>query len=152
MIPEPEPEFEPLVLAAPAAPAEAPLLSPDDLLAWPFNADAAVLNDHLPRGVKTVVMLVDLTGLDWSEIEPLLAVIIATAAGQDMVPVLVIDRAEVLPVRRTGLAYDVLPDAAANAALDPDRDWPAYVAACRQLLAAKWQPGAIVHLGTRAVW
>jgi hypothetical protein len=34
----------------------------------------------------------------------------------------------------------------------PNRDWSAYVARCRQLLADKWQPAAIVHLGTHAEW
>jgi hypothetical protein len=124
-------------------------------LAWPFNTDAEILGDRLARSVQTTVMLVDLTGLDWPAIDPLVPLIIGMAAEKDMVPVLVVDRADVVAVRRTGLPYDMLPDGAANAGL-PDHgaglDWPAYVARCRQLLAAKWQPAAIVHLGTHADW
>jgi hypothetical protein len=124
-------------------------------LAWPFNTDAGILGDRLARGVETVVMLVDLTGLDWPAIEPLVPLIAGMAAEKDMVPVLVVDRADVVAVRRTGLPYDMLPDAAANAGLPhhgAGLDWPAYVARCRQLLAGKWQPAAIVHLGTHADW
>jgi len=136
---------------APEPPAETGL-SDLDLLAWPFNTDAEVLGDRLARRAGVVVMLIDLTGLDWPEIEPLLPLIRTMAAEKDMVPVLVVDLADVVAVRRTGLTYDALPNAAANAHLAPDQDWPAYVARCRQLLAQKWRPGAIVHLGTRAEW
>jgi hypothetical protein len=135
-------------------PTPRPMPPPEDL-AWPFNTDAEVLGDRLAKGVQTAVMLVDLTGLDWPDIEPLVPLITSMAAETGMVPVLVVDRADMLAVRRTGLPYDTLPDLAANAGLkdpSPTRDWPAYVARCRQLLAAKWQPAAIVHLGTHADW
>jgi hypothetical protein len=126
-----------------------------DQLAWPFNTDAAVLGDRLERGAQTVVMLVDLTGLDWPAIAPLVPLITSMAAEKDMVPVLVVDSADMVEVRRTGLPYDTLPDASANAGV-LDRaarmDWTGYIARCRQLLAAKWQPGAIVHLGAHAEW
>jgi hypothetical protein len=124
-------------------------------LAWPFTTDAKVLGDRLARGLKTEIMLVDLSGLDWPAIAPLVPLITSMAVEKDMVPVLVVDCADVLSVRRTGLPYDTLPDAAANAGLPdpmPGRDWPAYVARCRHLLAAKWQPAAIVHLGAHAEW
>ena len=132
-----------------------PPMSPQDDLAWPFNTDAEVLGCRLEQGLQTKLMLVDLTGLDWPAIEPLVPLITSMSAEKDMVPVLVVDRADMLAVRRTGLPYDTLPDTAANAGLPdpvPGRDWPAYVARCRQLLAAKWQPAAIVHLGTHADW
>ena len=138
-------------LPAPGPQAEAGL-SEADLMAWPFNTDADVLGDRLARQVAVVVMLIDLTGLDWPQIEPLLPLIRSTAAEKDMIPVLVVDLADIVAVRRTGLPYDALPNAAANAHLAPEQDWPAYVARCRQLLAQKWRPGAIVHLGTRAEW
>ncbi len=131
-----------------------PVPLPEDL-AWPFNTNAKVLGDRLMRGLQTTVMLVDLTGLDWPAIEPLVPLITSMAAEKDMVPVLVVDRADIVAVRRTDLAYDTLPDVAANAGLPdpmPSRDWSAYVARCRQLLANKWQPAAIVHLGTHAEW
>jgi hypothetical protein len=124
-------------------------------LAWPFNIDAEVLDDRLARDLQTTVMLVDLTGLVWPEIQPLVQLIASMVAEKEMVPVLVVDRADIVEVRRTGLPYDTLPASAANAGLpdhSPDRNWPAYVARCRQLLAAKWQPAAIVHLGTHADW
>jgi hypothetical protein len=127
-------------------------LSGKDLLAWPFNTDAEVLGDRLSRNTAVITMLIDLTGLDWTQIDPLLPLIRTTAAEKDMVPVLVVDLADIVSVRRSGLAYDALPNAAANAHLAPNQDWPAYVARCRQLLAQKWRPGAIVHLGTRAEW
>ena len=127
-------------------------VSQADLLAWPFNTDAEVLGDRLSRNTAVVTMLIDLTGLDWSGVAPLLPLIRAMAAEKDMVPVLVVDLADIVAVRRTGLAYDALPNAPANARLAPDQDWPGYVARCRQLLAQKWRPGAIVHLGTRAEW
>ena len=132
-----------------------PPLSQKDRLAWPFNIDAEVLGDRLERGLNTVVMLVDLTGLDWPGIAPMVPLITSMAAEKGMIPVLVVDRANILEVRRTCLVYDTLPDAAANAGLinrSPDCDWPGYIARCRQLLAAKWQPAAIVHLGTHAEW
>ncbi len=131
-----------------------PVPLPEEL-AWPFNTDAEVLGDRLARDQQTTVMLVDLTGLDWPAIDPLVPLITSMATEKDMVPVLVVDRADILAVRRTGLPYDTLPDAAANAGLpdpSPNRDWPAYVARARQLLSAKWQPAAIVHLGTHADW
>ena len=136
---------------APGPQAEADL-SEADLIAWPFNADADVLGDRLARQSAVVVMLIDLTGLDWPQIEPLLPLIRSTAAEKDMIPVLVVDQADIVAVRRTGLPYDALPNSAANAHLAPEQNWPAYVARCRQLLEQKWRPGAIVHLGTRAEW
>jgi hypothetical protein len=96
-----------------------------------------------------------LTGLDWPAIEPLDPLITSMAAEKDMVPVLEMDHADIVAVRRKDLPYDTLPDVAANAVLPnpmPGRDWPAYVARCRQLLASKWQPTAIVHLGSHADW
>ena len=146
--------------ASPPEPTPAPVpvplvvegMSAADLLAWPFTTDAEVLGDRLTRQTAVVVMLIDLTGLDWDQIEPLLPLIRAMAAEKDMVPVLVVDLADIVAVRRSGLAYDALPNAAANAHLAPGQDWPGYVARCRQLLAQKWRPGAIVHLGTRAEW
>ena len=122
------------------------------LLAWPFTTDAPALGDRLARNTAVVTMLVDLTGLDWPQIEPLLPLITGMAAEKDMVPVLVVDLAEIVAVRRSGLTYDVLPNAAANSFLTQDQDWHAYVAHCRYLLDQKWRPGAIVHLGTRAEW
>ncbi len=141
MVPEADPDLTPPPLR--------------EQLAWPFNTDAAVLADRLERGAQTVVMLVDLTGLDWPAIAPLVPLITSMATEKDMVPVLVVDSADMVEVRRTGLPYDTLPDSAANAGLldqAPGQDWPAYIARCRQLLAAKWQPGAIVHLGAHAEW
>ena len=135
-----------------AAPQPMAGISGADHLAWPFDTDAVVLGDRLARNTAVVIMLIDLTGLDWAGIEPLLPLITSMAAEKDMVPVLVIDRADVVAVRRSGMVYDALPNAAANAHMAPDQDWPEYVARCRQLMAQKWQPGAIVHLGTRAEW
>lgn len=141
----------PQTIAAPAMP---PHPEPHDagLHAWPFNADAAVLGNHAARQAAVSIMLIDLTGLDWPQIAPLLPLIRSMVAEKVMVPVLVVDLADIVAVRRTGLPYDALPNAAANAHLAPAQDWPAYVARCRQLLAQKWQPAAIVHLGTRADW
>jgi hypothetical protein len=60
------------VVTVPEADPDLPPLPLRDQLAWPFNKDAAVLGDRLERGAQTVVMLVDLTGLDWPAIAPLL--------------------------------------------------------------------------------
>ncbi|ABN78239.1 hypothetical protein [Cereibacter sphaeroides] len=133
----------------PAPPAEPPL--DPDAAAWPFTADSPVIAGVARQDRPLAIMLVDLTGLDWPEIEPLLPVAREVAREQEMVPVLVVDLVDFRGLRGAGLAYDTLPNAAANAPLGAG-DWPAYLARRRAVLLSKWQPAAIVHLGTRAEW
>ncbi|MCE6959800.1 hypothetical protein LAZ40_12285 [Cereibacter sphaeroides] len=120
--------------------------------AWPFNLDSPVIAGALRPGRPLALMLVDLTGLDWPEVEPLLPVAREVAQEQGMVPVLVVDMLRFGGLRTAGFAYDVLPNAAANAPFAPDDDWASYLAHRRTLLVAKWQPAAIVHLGRHAEW
>jgi hypothetical protein len=95
-------------------------------------------------------MLVELTGLDWSEIEPLLPAAKSAANAQAMVPVLIIDLIDFAGLRQTEFAYDVLPAAGTQVSLGSDLDWTAYIAKRRKLLLDKWQPSAIVHLSQKA--
>ena len=50
------------------------------------------------------------------------------------------------------VAYDTLPNPAANAPLAPELDWDAYIARRRTLLREKWRPAAIITLGTAPDW
>ncbi|MGP3698913.1 hypothetical protein [Rhodobacter sp. NSM] len=127
-----------------------PALTPD-AAAWPFNADSPVVEGLVRADRPVSVMLVDLTGLDWPRIEPLLPVARDVAREQEMVPVLVVDLVDFRGLRQAGFAYDTLPNAAANASF-AEGDWLSYLARRRAVLVAKWQPRAIVHLGTRAEW
>jgi hypothetical protein len=133
-----------------AAPAR-PSIWPDEA-AWPFTADSPVVAEVMRRGRSVEVMLVDLSGLDWPAIEPLIPTAREVAESQGMVPVLIVDLVDLAGIRATRVAYDCLPNAAANAPLAPDMDWPGYVGRCRRLLGEKWRPRAVVHLGVHAEW
>ena len=123
-----------------------------DAAAWPFTPDSPVLESVTDRDRALSIMLVNLCGLDWPQIENLLPLARTGAEDQDMVPVLVVDLTDLVPLRKTGLAYDALPNVAANSALLPELDWRAYFARRRALLIEKWQPAAIVHLGNNLDW
>lgn len=137
----------------PAAPPPPPQAALDPALAaWPFNRDSPVIQGRVQDDRPLTIMLVDLSGLDWPEIEPLLTVADEVSQAQGMVPVLVVDLVDPTPLHKAGFAYDMLPCAAANAALSVGLDWPAYLARRRAILSEKWRPGAIVHLGARSEW
>ncbi|TYC55864.1 hypothetical protein FMN50_11695 [Rhodobacterales bacterium] len=119
---------------------------------WPFIQESPVLKDAPQSGHAVSIMLVNMCGLDWEDIERLLPVARQGANKQKMVPVLVVDLADVVPLRNAGLAYDMLPNIPANATLLPDLDWNAYAARRRALLIEKWRPEAIVHLGSDRNW
>lgn len=123
--------------------------SPADLeaAAWPFTTDSPVVHDVLAQGGEVRILLADALGLDWSEIAPLLPVARDVASDQGLVMVLLVDLVEFAGLRASGLAYDAVPNAAANARLAPDLDWAAYVAWRRKLAIDKWQPAATVTLG-----
>lgn len=128
--------------------AEPPKLSSDQT--WPFNTDSAVIDGIAQPGENVAVMLLDVTGLDWAEIEPLLDVARGVAKERGAVPVLIVDMLDFTGLRSSGFAYDVLPNAAANAEFYPQHDWRAYLEQRRFLLTQKWQPIAIVHLSNRS--
>lgn len=119
-------------------------------LTWPFNTDSPVLDGLEVFDRPLEVMLVDVTGLDWNEIEPLLPLARSTASQRGMVPVIVVDLMDFGGLRQSGIAYDVLPNAAANARLYRADNWPEYLSRRRTLLTEKWRPAAIVHLSGRA--
>lgn len=119
-------------------------------LTWPFNTDSPVLDGLKASDHPLEVMLVDVTGLEWPDIEPLLPLARKTALERGMVPVIVVDLTEFGDLRQSGLAYDVLPNAAANAQLFRSGNWLGYLERRRLLLTEKWRPAAIVHLSGRA--
>ena len=130
---------------------ERPPLHPDEA-AWPFTTDSPVIAGVVRADQPLAIMLVDLTGLDWPAIEPLLPMAREVATDQGMVPVLIVDLTDFAGLRAAGFAYDALPNAVANSPFHPDLDWSAYLDRRRALLSAKWCPSAIVHLGSRAAW
>jgi hypothetical protein len=115
--------------------------------AWPFTKDSPVVHDVLAQGGDVRILLADAIGLDWSEIAPLLPVACDVASEQGLVMVLLVDLVEFSGLRATEIAYDAVPNAAANARLAPDLDWAAYVVWRRKLAHDKWQPAATVNLG-----
>ncbi|WP_306143068.1 hypothetical protein [Roseibium sp. MMSF_3412] len=120
--------------------------------AWPFNSDSPVI-DGLVRPSKAVsIMLVNLCGLGWEDIELLLPAARKGAKDQDMLPVIVVDLTDLVPLQETGLAYDALPNVTAGALSLPELDWRAYFVRRKDLLLEKWQPEAIVHLGNDKDW
>lgn len=120
---------------------------------WPFNPDSPVIEGTARTDRPLAIMLVDLTGLEWHEIEPLLPLARSGAAAQEMLPLLVVDLLDFSALRHAGFAFDVLPNAAANLTFRPDHDWSAYLARRRRLMAEKWKPAAIVRLSEHAgVW
>ncbi|MEP1572749.1 hypothetical protein [Roseibium album] len=131
---------------------QAPEILDADEATWPFNTDSPVLQDVVRQDRTLSIMLVNLCGLDWVEIEPLLPVARAGAREQDMLPVIIVDMTDVVPLRSTSLAYDVLPSVRANSPILPELDWRAYFARRKALLIEKWQPEAIVHLGSDQDW
>lgn len=120
--------------------------------AWPFNADSPVIEGFTRSDRLLRVLIVDVTGLDWDAIEPRLDMIRQVAREKQMVPVVVVDLVDYAGLRGSGLAYDCLPNATANATLAADLDWTAYIARRRQLLREKWRPAAIVNLGDGPSW
>ncbi len=128
---------------------DAPALSPY-AAAWPFTPESPAITGFTRTDQKLAVMLVDVTHLDWPQIEPLLPVAREAAIERNMVPVLIVDLVDFTGLRKTDFAYDVLPNAAANVPFQPSLDWPAYVARRRALLTEKWRPAAIVHLSQQA--
>ena len=120
--------------------------------AWPFNADSPLV-DGLVRSDKALsIMLVNLCGLDWQEIEPLLPAAGKGAKDQGMLPVIVVDLTDLVPLQNAGLAYDALPNVTAGALTLPELDWRAYFVRRKELLIEKWRPEAIVHLGDDKDW
>lgn len=124
----------------------------EDETAWPFVSDSPVIEDVVSPDRTLSIMLVNLCGLDWPEIEPLLPLARQGADEQQMLAVLVVDITGHMPLHNAGFAYDVLPNVDANTALLPDLDWRAYFARRRALLIEKWRPEAIVHLGSDRDW
>jgi len=120
--------------------------------AWPFVADSPVLEGVTRTGEALSIMLVNLCGLEWPEIEPLLPLARKGAEDQGMLPVIVVDLTDPVPLRKAGFAYDMLPNIPANAAILPDLDWNAYFERRKTLLIEKWRPEAIVHLGNDFNW
>lgn len=120
---------------------------------WPFNPDSPVIKETARVGQPLSIMLVDLTGLDWPEIEPLLPVARSSSTAQDMLPVLIVDLLDFSALRQAGFAFDVLPNAVANQPFRLEYDWDSYLARRRRLLSEKWKPAAIVRLSEHAgVW
>lgn len=120
--------------------------------AWPFNADSPHVAGVMRNDAFLSVMLVDVTGLDWEEIRSYLETVRDTARSKNMVPVLVVDLVDFRGLIAEKLAYDTLPNVAANAPLDADLDWPGYLVWRRHLLKEKWRPAAIINLGRNADW
>ena len=128
-----------------------PELDPGDA-AWPFNRDSPVV-EGLARSDKALsIMLVNLCGLGWEDIEPLLPAARKGARDQGMLPVIVVDLTDLVSLQDTGLAYDALPNVTAGALIQPDLDWRAYFVRRKDLLIEKWQPEAVVHLGDDKDW
>lgn len=120
--------------------------------AWPFNSDSPVIEGVARSDKALSVMLVNLCGLDWEEIEPLLSAAGKGAEDQGMVPVIVVDLTDLVPLQNAGMAYDSLPNVTAGALMQPELDWRAYFVRRKDLLIEKWQPEAIVHLGDDRDW
>ncbi|MEM7320440.1 MAG: hypothetical protein AAF408_15655 [Pseudomonadota bacterium] len=120
--------------------------------AWPFNVDSPQVRDVLREARFLSVMLVDVTGLTWEEITPHLATVRDIARSKEMVPVLIVDLVDYHGLIAEALAYDTLPNLAANCSLDRGLDWRAYLARRRQILQEKWRPAAIINLGTGDEW
>lgn len=120
--------------------------------AWPFNADSPHVEGVLRDDAFLSVMLVDVTGLDWATISTYLDTVRDTAKAKNMVPVFVVDLVDFRGLIAENLAYDTLPNVAANAPLDANLDWPSYLAWRRHLLKKKWLPAAIINLGHNADW
>ena len=120
--------------------------------AWPFNSDSPHVEGVMREDAFLSVMLVDVTGLEWETISAHLNTVRETAKAKNMVPVFVVDLVDFKGLIAENLAYDTLPNAAANAALDANLDWPSYLERRRHLLRKKWLPAAIINLGRNADW
>lgn len=120
--------------------------------AWPFNSDSPVIDGFVQSDKALSIMLVNLCGLSWEDMEPLLPAARKGAGDQGMLPVIVVDLTDLVPLQDTGLAYDTLPNVTAGALMLPELDWRAYFVRRKDLLLEKWQPEAIVHLGDDKDW
>lgn len=120
--------------------------------AWPFNSNSPVVDGFVRSDKALSIMLVNLCGLGWEDIEPLLQAARKGAKDQGMLPVIVVDLTDLVPLQETGLAYDALPNVTAGALILPELDWRAYFVRRKDLLLEKWQPEAIVHLGDEKDW
>lgn len=120
--------------------------------AWPFNSDSPQVTGLLREDRFLSILLVDVTGLDWTAISGHLDSVRDIAATKRMVPVLVVDLLDFRGLVEEGLAYDTLPNVAGNRPFAEDLDWAAYLAARRRLLRDKWRPAAIINLGLNADW
>ncbi|WP_299473243.1 hypothetical protein [uncultured Roseibium sp.] len=126
-------------------------LDPDEA-AWPFKSDSHVIEGIVSEERPLSIMLVNLCGLEWSEIQPLLPVARDGASEQNMLAVLVVDLMDLVPLHNSEFAYDTLPNVVANMARLPDLDWSVYFERRKELLIEKWCPEAIVHLGSNRNW
>ena len=126
---------------------------PEDLgwdQTWPFNPDSPVIEGIARFDRPLSIMLVDLSGLDWPQIETLLPVVQASARAQEVLPVLIVDLLDFTGLRDAGFAFDVLPNAVANRPFRPEHDWDGYIDRRRRLLVEKWKPVSIVRLSDHA--
>ncbi|WP_421984202.1 hypothetical protein [Roseibium sp.] len=120
--------------------------------AWPFNSDSPVIDGIVRPDRALSIMLVNLCGLEWEDIEPLLPAATRGAKDQGMLPVIIVDLTDMVPLQKAGLAYDCLPNVTAGSLQQPDLDWRAYFVRRKHLLIEKWRPEAIVHLGNDQDW
>ena len=115
--------------------------------AWPFNPDSPHVAEILAQGERVRTLLVDVTGLDWPEIEGHLDMVEETGRESRLVPVLLTDALDIFPLYERGLVFDTIPRASAQVELLPDFDWVGYIERRRQQVVLKWRPAATVHLG-----
>lgn len=120
--------------------------------AWPFNTDSPQIAGVLRADRFLSVMLVDVTGLDWEGITGCLPMIREVAQAKEMVPVLIVDLSDYSGLVAENLAYDTMPNAAANAPLEPALDWEGYRAVRRRNLREKWRPKVVAVFGTAPEW
>lgn len=116
--------------------------------AWPFNPDSPHVSDIVADGGRVRTLLVDVTGLDWDEIEVRLDTVIESARRSRLVPVFLTDTLDVLPFYQRELVFDAIPRAVTQVHLLPEPDWTGYIERRRRQIVEKWRPAATVRLGS----
>jgi hypothetical protein len=96
------------------------------------------------RGGNVVVTVLGLSG---EALEHVLTLAERQCAARGSRPVFVTDGLDFAPFRRRRLVVDQVIDAEALAASSPDLPWQAYRQRQYALLAARWQPVAVITFG-----
>lgn len=94
----------------------------------------------LGEGRRSRFYLIDVTGLEADQIDPLIPIAREIVAEHAAIPVFLTTLMDYSVFRRAKVIFEALPPRADSAYLAPDLDWDTRHAELRAMVEEKWQP------------